>query len=68
MVDFAAPSCEVPGDFNDAVRALVSGAAYGRTNAYCVPPSEFRLEAIVDDRMRLVYVVGQPTGRRCMVP
>lgn len=68
MVDFTAPSREVPGEFYEAVSALVSGAAYGRANVYCVPPSEFRAQAIVDDRMHLIYVVGQPTGRRCVVP
>lgn len=68
MVDFAAPSRDVHEDFHVAVEALVSGAAYGRANVYCIPPSEFEAEAIIDDRMRLVYVVGRPTGRRCVVP
>ena len=67
-VDFQALPREVPGDFGVAVNALVSGAAYGHINLYCVPPVEFRIEAIVDERMRLVYVVGRATGRRCDTP
>ena len=68
QVDFAAPSCDVHEDFHVAVEVLVSGAVYGRANVYCLPPAEFQAEAIFDDRMRLVYVVGRPTGRRCVVP
>ncbi|MNU03283.1 hypothetical protein D3C72_2472480 [compost metagenome] len=67
MVDFDAPSREVHVDFRVAVEALVSGAAYGRANVYCIPPSEYYAEAIIDDPMRLVYVVGRPTWRRCVV-
>lgn len=68
QVDFAAPSRDVHEDFRAAVQALVSGAVYGRPNLYCLPPAEFQAEAIFDDRMRLVYVVGHPTGRRCVIP
>ena len=67
MVDFAAPSSYVHGDFHEAIEALVSGAVYRRDNVYCVPPSEFHAKAIIDDRRRLVYVTGHPTGRRCML-
>lgn len=67
-VDFAAPAQEIHEDFRTAVEALVSGAAYGRQNVYCSPPLQFQAEALVDDRMRLVYVVGRPTGKRCVVP
>ncbi|WP_200872510.1 hypothetical protein [Cupriavidus sp. SK-4] len=68
VLDFPAPSRDVHEDFWFAVEALVTGAAYGRANMYCIPPSEFRIEAIIDDRMRLVYVIGRPTLRRCVVP
>lgn len=68
LVDFAAPSRDVHDDFHTAVQALVSGALYDRANVYCAPPMEFQAEAIIDDRMRIVYVVGRPTGRRCVVP
>ncbi|MGY2488406.1 hypothetical protein [Cupriavidus sp. CP313] len=68
MVDFVAPPREVHKDFRIAVKGLVSGAVYGRTNVYCIPPSEVQADAIIDDRMRLVYVVGRPTGRRCRSP
>lgn len=67
VLDFPAPSREVHEDFWVAVEALVTGATYGRANMYCIPPSEFRIEAIIDDRMRLVYVIGRPTLRRCDV-
>lgn len=67
-VDFPAPPLDVHEDFWMAVKALISGAAYGRANVYCLPPLEFQAEAIIDDHMRLVYVVGHPTGRRCSVP
>jgi len=68
MVNFAAPSRDVHEDFQTAVQALVSGAAYDRANVYCSPPVEFQAQAVIDERMRLVYVVGRPTGRRCVVP
>ncbi|MGO4302318.1 hypothetical protein [Cupriavidus sp. RAF12] len=68
ILDFPAPSREVHEDFWFAVEALVTGAAYGRANMYCIPPSEFRIEAIIDDRVRLVYVLGRPTLRRCTAP
>ncbi|MDF3837846.1 hypothetical protein P3W85_33665 [Cupriavidus basilensis] len=67
MIDFAAPTRYVHDDFRVAVEALVSGEVYGRRNVYCISPSEFQAEAIIDDRMRLVYVIGRPTGRRCVV-
>ena len=68
MVDFAAPARDVHEDFHTAVQALVSGAVYDRANVYCAPPLQFQAEAIIDDRVRLVYVVGRPTGKRCVVP
>lgn len=67
-VDFPAPPRDVHEDFRIAVEALVSGAAYGHVNVYCIPPSEFWAEALIDDRMHLVYVVGRPSGRRCVAP
>ncbi|KWR91507.1 hypothetical protein RM96_03950 [Cupriavidus sp. IDO] len=66
MVDFVAPERDVHGDFRIAVEALVSGAAYGRANVYCIPPSELQATTIIDERMRLVYVIGRPTGRPCV--
>jgi hypothetical protein len=65
MVDFPAPPREVDKDFGVAVQALVTGAAYGHANIYCVPPMEFQPEAFIDHQTRLVYVIGHPTGRRC---
>lgn len=67
IADFVALPRDIHEDFRIAVEALVSGAAYGRANIYCIPPMELQAEAIIDDRMRLVYVVGRPTGRRCVV-
>lgn len=67
-VDFPAPPREVDKDFEIAVQALVTGAAYGHANMYCIPPMEFQPEALIDYHTRLVYVIGQPTGRSCPGP
>ncbi|WP_238587488.1 hypothetical protein [Cupriavidus sp. IDO] len=68
IVDFAAPQRDVHEDFHDAVEALVSGEAYGRANEYCIPPSVYQAQAVIDDQLRMVYVFGRPTGKRCVFP
>ncbi|WP_235205785.1 hypothetical protein [Cupriavidus sp. SK-4] len=68
VVDFSAPQRYVHEDFHIAVQALVSGEVYGRRNEYCIPPSVYQAQAVIDDRLRLVYVFGRPTGKRCVFP
>lgn len=66
VVNFPAPPQKVGDEFHAAVEALVSGAAYGRRNVYCVRPSEYEPHAMFDDEKRIVYVIGRPTGNRCI--
>jgi len=65
IVNFPAPPKKVGDDFHAAVKALVSGAAYGRRNVYCIRPSEYEPHAMFDDEKRIVYVIARPTGNRC---
>lgn len=66
IVNFRAPPKKVGDDFHSAVKALVSGAAYGRRNVYCIRPSEYEPHAMFDDEKRIVYVIARPTGDRCI--
>ncbi|MHA7685476.1 hypothetical protein [Cupriavidus sp. PET2-C1] len=68
IVDFAAPQRDVHESFHNAIEALVSGEAYGRANEYCIPPSVYQAQAVIDDQLRMVYVFGRPTGKRCVFP
>ena len=66
IVNFPASPHAMGTNFHAAVEALVSGAAYGRRNVYCVRPSEYEPHPVFDDHQRVIYVIARPTGNRCI--